>query len=399
MKRVSVVMPVYNVRPYLSECLDSLLEQTERDIEIICVDDGSTDGSAELLSEYATKDRRIRVVSNHHQGAGAARNCGIALADGEYLSIVDADDVFAANMLETAADHADEVRAEITIFRHNRIDHRTGRLFDLPPMSAQSKYPTKPVFCAKDISTVSGNWMMTVYGWTWDKLFRTSFIREHMFRFQVQPVFNDMLFTYLAVGLAKRIAYLPTALMWQRINRPDSTTGKVDRYWHFLFSALLALQSHFNMHGIYESNRYEFCYYAVHMMIFALNQLSSTSAEKFRSLLSSGGLELLDVDLSRTGIYEPIERERLITFLSNAKEPVSLSPHASDKPKPINKRQHWHAKSFHGGFLAGMGESYSLMAYSSKVLHRLVKCYCDEGAAYTIKRAMALGRKKDLSRG
>ena len=65
-------MPVYNVRPYLSECLDSLLEQTERDIEIICVDDGSTDGSAELLSEYATKDRRIRVVSNHHQGAGAA---------------------------------------------------------------------------------------------------------------------------------------------------------------------------------------------------------------------------------------------------------------------------------------------------------------------------------------
>ena len=89
MPKVAVIIPVYNVEKYLRQCLDSIVNQTLRDIEIICVDDGSTDGSSAILAEYASKDPRVKVLTREHTNAGAARNAGMAVATGEYLGFVD----------------------------------------------------------------------------------------------------------------------------------------------------------------------------------------------------------------------------------------------------------------------------------------------------------------------
>ena len=85
MTKVSVIVPVFNAAPYLRRCLDSLLAQTLKEVEIICVDDGSTDGSGDILDAFAGRDARLRVVHRPHAGAGAARNAGLGLATGEYL--------------------------------------------------------------------------------------------------------------------------------------------------------------------------------------------------------------------------------------------------------------------------------------------------------------------------
>ena len=98
--KVSVILPVYNGETYLSECLDAILGQTLKEIEVICVNDGSTDRSPEILREYAARDSRIRVIDQENTGAGAARNNGMAQARGEYLSFLDADDFFEPQMLE-----------------------------------------------------------------------------------------------------------------------------------------------------------------------------------------------------------------------------------------------------------------------------------------------------------
>lgn len=101
MQEVSVIVPVYNQAPYLAECLDSVLEQTLRDIEVVCVDDGSTDGSERLLEDYAARDPRIRVLRQKNAGAGRARNCGIGKARGEFIAFMDADDMYPdAHVLE-----------------------------------------------------------------------------------------------------------------------------------------------------------------------------------------------------------------------------------------------------------------------------------------------------------
>lgn len=90
---LSVIIPIYNKSGYLDKCLNSILEQT-CDVEIICVDDGSTDGSAEIVADYAKRDCRVKLILQSNQGSGAARNAGIKAARGEYIAFLDADDYY-----------------------------------------------------------------------------------------------------------------------------------------------------------------------------------------------------------------------------------------------------------------------------------------------------------------
>lgn len=94
MQNVSVIIPVYNQAPYLAKCLDSVLAQTLRDIEVVCVDDGSTDGSGRMLDEYAARDSRVKVIHQANAGAGPARNVGMDVARGEFLAFMDPDDLY-----------------------------------------------------------------------------------------------------------------------------------------------------------------------------------------------------------------------------------------------------------------------------------------------------------------
>ena len=100
--KVSVIIPVYNAEEHLEQCLDSILCQTLKEIEIICVDDGSKDSSPAILAEYAKKDNRVRVIRQENGGAGKARNTGLSAAKGKYLSFLDADDFSQPEMLEKA---------------------------------------------------------------------------------------------------------------------------------------------------------------------------------------------------------------------------------------------------------------------------------------------------------
>ena len=104
--KVSVVIPVYNAAPYIHQCLDSILNQTLREIEVICVNDGSKDNSLSILREYEAKDSRMRIISQQNAGVAHARNTGIYHAKGKYLSVLDADDFFDLTMLEQLTDKA-----------------------------------------------------------------------------------------------------------------------------------------------------------------------------------------------------------------------------------------------------------------------------------------------------
>lgn len=119
---VSVIVPVYNTRGFLCECLDSVLGQTFADFEVICVDDGSTDGSADILDEYAARDERVTVRHQKNGGPSRARNLGLSLAKGEYICFVDSDDGLAPGALERFVAVAEEERADIVVCGLD-IDH------------------------------------------------------------------------------------------------------------------------------------------------------------------------------------------------------------------------------------------------------------------------------------
>jgi len=123
--KVSVILPVYNSASFLKHCLDSILSQTLKEIEIICIDDASDDESAAILEDYSRKDDRLCVIRIEHSGAGAARNHGLDVARGEYVSILDADDFFEHNMIEKAYEEAQKTSSDIVIFRVDEYDHET----------------------------------------------------------------------------------------------------------------------------------------------------------------------------------------------------------------------------------------------------------------------------------
>ena len=100
MTKVSVIVPVYNVEDYLCECLDSLITQTLSDIEIICINDGSTDNSLEILTNYSKRDSRIKIITQENKGLSSARNRGFEFINGKYTYFIDSDDILKSDALE-----------------------------------------------------------------------------------------------------------------------------------------------------------------------------------------------------------------------------------------------------------------------------------------------------------
>ena len=127
--KISIIIPVYNVEDYLKECLDSLLRQTFTEFEIICIDDGSSDNSLDILKKYQLLDTRITVLNQQHQFAGTARNKGISCAKGEYLLFLDADDFFEKDMLEKIYEQGKKTQAQIILFDARKY-HQLTKEYD-----------------------------------------------------------------------------------------------------------------------------------------------------------------------------------------------------------------------------------------------------------------------------
>ena len=209
--KVSVIIPVYNAEKYLRECLESVVNQTLKEIEIICVDDGSTDGSLAILHEYAAKDRRVRILTQKNQYAGIARNHGMKIAQGEYFAFWDSDDLFELNALEEMYRHAIKTEADICLCGSDRFDTVSMQRESMPWMLNLKDVKQEP-FCARDVNSI---FQVTAPA-PWSKLFSAAFIRLHDLHFQDTVRINDMYFVYSALALAEKIVYIDKAFIHYR---------------------------------------------------------------------------------------------------------------------------------------------------------------------------------------
>lgn len=196
--KISVIVPVYNTAPWLKRCLDSICSQSYRDLEILCVNDGSTDNSAEILAEYAAKDTRIKVFTQPNAGLSAARNTGLAHASGEWVTGVDSDDYLYPGVYEETVScisakvdmvffGIQDVAEDGSVLPHNAY-------FDLPKAG---EYPMTPELAAQfNVCFVS-------------KLWRRSVLEKNELRFPVGFVHEDEAMYYLAVPHMRGVAVCP----------------------------------------------------------------------------------------------------------------------------------------------------------------------------------------------
>ncbi len=264
--KVSIIMPVYNTEKYLREALDTVLAQTMTDIEVLCVDDGSTDSSLEILHEYAAKDPRVSVYTQDHQFAGPARNLGIKHSVGKYLLFLDSDDIFDPQIVEKPYIRAEETSADICVFSGERYFEETGERVPQPHFCRAELCP-KEVFSAADCP--DSIFLITGSG-PCNKLFRREFITAEGIEFQSTRSCNDVAFVFTALACAKRITLLDEPLFSYR-QHSASLQHTLNKNPLSFYAAQLELRSRLITRGLYEPLKYAFAAFSAENCISNLD--------------------------------------------------------------------------------------------------------------------------------
>lgn len=274
---VSVIVPVYNVEPYLPQCLDSIVNQTLKNIEIICVNDSSTDNSLNILNHYAEKDPRIKVVTQPNGGAGAARNRGLSLAAGKYLSFLDSDDFFEPDMLELAYNKAVCDKADFVVFQSDQYYTDRKEFVSVPWTLREKEIPPYTPFNHRQMTD---NIFKVFVGWAWDKLYDREFVEKNHLRFQEQRTSNDMLFVFSGVAVAKRISVVKKVLAHQRRDAKDSLSKTRENSWHCFYDALSALRDRLKSEGLYDELEKDYINYALHFSLWNIRTLAEPTRSR-----------------------------------------------------------------------------------------------------------------------
>lgn len=230
---ISVVVPVYNVEAWLEQCLDSILQQTWEDLEVLCIDDGSTDRSAAMLDAFAARDARVRVVHKENGGYGKAVNLGISLARGAYLGIVEPDDFLDGRMYEKLYAAAVENDADVTkatfYWYWNEQDFYVANE-DSPLFNREGSLVSFP----------AREGLFELEPSIWSGLYRLSWLREHHITCQETPgaSYQDTGFYLKTCSLSRKTCLLAEALYYYRQSNADASTKHWGQKYNYLFQEM-----------------------------------------------------------------------------------------------------------------------------------------------------------------
>lgn len=220
--KVSVIVPVYNVKDYLRQCMDSLVNQTLQDIEIIAVDDGSNDGSQEILQEYKIISPNLLIIQQENQGASVARNNGLNYAKGKYVIYVDSDDYLELDCLEQLYRVAKEKNAEVVVYSHKEIYEKEGVTVNIK-LEANENQEYSGIQIA--------NMMLEgkILGTPWNKLVKRKLLLVDKINFEQGRTTEDWFPMFKKMYQAHRIYFLNKTLYYYRIRNNSVTTQKNEK--------------------------------------------------------------------------------------------------------------------------------------------------------------------------
>ncbi len=263
---ISVITPVYNSEEHLPSCIESLMCQTYGNAEFIIVDDGSTDGSIDIIKHYAALDGRIKLISQSNSYAGAARNNGMLHASGKYMTFLDSDDIFLPNALRIFIDRAMAASADIVISSayHFSLDPRER---EIAPWCLRGEFVTRD--SGINAQNSPKYLFQITAGAPWGKFFLSSFIRDHGITFPCVPRAEDTYFTYLSLSLAESISVTERATVLYRNNKDsNSLENAKDRYPTEQMTVKKMLYESLVSRGIYGQVRQSFINNVINTVVY-----------------------------------------------------------------------------------------------------------------------------------
>lgn len=246
--KLSVIIPIYNVEKYLAQCLDSVCAQTLKDIEIICVNDGSMDSCAEILKKYKKLDNRIKVITQKNAGLSAARNTGLAAAQCDYITFLDSDDWVAPDFYEILYNNAVENNADIScgnvvFYKNNKeiwFDELDRRVFD----------EEKTIYITPDEKrNICRSWAC------WNKIYKRDLIEKNNLIFYPGKLVEDFPFTFMSCVLSNKIVVSPFAFLFYRQNPNGIMASKQRKCAMDVLDNCVRLRKEFYGHNKIKNNR------------------------------------------------------------------------------------------------------------------------------------------------
>ena len=229
--KVSIIIPCYNTQKYLRECLDSVVHQSLYNIQIICINDGSTDATLSILKEYARQDNRILIIDKKNSGYGDSMNCGFDAAEGEYLGIVEPDDYAELDMFRQLYESA--VKYNLDVCKAGFFEYSTTPEIRNTPVLSSVKLAGKNVFCpTRDFKSPQKQAaFFSAIPAIWAGIYRKSFIRDNHIWFNPTPgaSYQDVGFCFKVWSKAQRVLMLDCCLLHYRIDNPYSSVHSIGK--------------------------------------------------------------------------------------------------------------------------------------------------------------------------
>ncbi len=269
MPKISIVIPVYKVEKYIGVCIESVQNQTLKDIELILVDDGSPDKSGEICDQYASKDDRIKVIHKKNGGVGQARNDGLDLATGEWIIFCDSDDWLETNALEELVKSGEKSQADIVFGDVNLVygdKVKNIKFYKEPFVTSDRAIIDKLIeadFCKTYCFDSPKEGPAFGYGGPWNKIVRRQMLLDHNIRFdlRVKGIFDDILYTAHIFACAKSVQYLHTTVYNYRQLSSSITHGFKENLFEINAAIFNAWQEFMERYG--QNEKFQKPYYAM----------------------------------------------------------------------------------------------------------------------------------------
>lgn len=293
---ISIIIPVYNTEKYLAKCLDSVINQTYSNLEILLINDGSTDNSLDLCKQYADKDYRIKLIDQNNQGISVVRNTGIALAKGAYIGFVDSDDYMELNMFEILMKSMEKEKADIVCCNYKGVDEFNNQLYTSCTFDQNTAISgveaTKLIFQDKELKS-----------FPWNKLYKKALFND--IYYPEDRIYEDVAATYQLMFKAKKVILL-TDCLCNYVQRPTNITSEL--------SSKLSYKSYYDVFLV-AIEKYLFCQQHVELNNFRTKQKKDAFKLGIQTLKGSIQEGLVNFKYYRDKVIEG-----LLLFNSNATE-------------------------------------------------------------------------------
>lgn len=385
--KVSIIMPSLNVQEYIHECIESVLNQTMKEIEVICVDAGSTDGTLEILREYEQKDSRVQVIVSDKKSYGYQMNLGQDAAKGEYIGIVETDDWVKSDMFAVLYKLAKKKNLDIIksdfqrfVYENNKLICTYNQLCKRPGYYKKVLKPTEDVMVFKFVMN------------TWCGIYKTDFIRENNIRYNETPgaSYQDNGFWFKTMALAERVMFLNKAHYMNRRDNPNSSVHSREKVYcindeYAFIREFLAERPELEaklmpIFCVKKYDNYDFTYHRVGEE-FKLEYIQ-TFAEEFRQHREEG---LLD-----EALFEPGRWVKIIRIMQSPETYHSMMLEEQIE-KPLTVELLLEENEYLRNEMMALRQtaSYrigSAITWVPRRIRGIIACYQEHGMRYTLSR-------------